>query len=482
MHRIIDDERISHSRRRLLLGSAAWAAAGAGAFAFQLHNLGAASFAASASARAATDYKALVCLFLYGGNDSGNTLIPYDQSEFNRYLIAREGSTARPYGVTRLRDDLLPIAAPAIADGRQFALPKEMSAFKALYDQGKAAVIANVGLLAYPITRQQYDSGTVAIPPQLFSHSDQANFWQSGVPSYATATGWGGRLADLMAAANASGQVSAAISAAGSNLWQIGDAVIPFPIDPDNGATALFGMDEAAYGTAMRKMLDANRSNLLEQEAVRVYRRSIAGEQAVGGAFAATAAIDAQFPRTAPSNVPGTANHWHRDLMDKLAATARMVASGPSLGIKRQVFFIGIGGFDMHNSLEHHAYALQAISDGLAAFHQAMVGLNMGEKVTAFTASDFGRPLQTNGTGSDHGWGGHHLVVGGAVRGGNIYGRMPTMDIGSQDYLGAQGHMIPSMSVDQYAGSLARWMGVLDSDLPLVLPNIRRFGALPALF
>jgi uncharacterized protein (DUF1501 family) len=480
--RIIDNDKISLSRRRILIGSAAWAAAGAGAFAFNLHNLAAASLAASASAKNVTDYKALVCVFLFGGNDSGNTLIPYDQNEYNRYLIAREGSTSRPYGITRLRGDLLPLAAASVTDGRQFALPKEMSAFKALYDQGKAAIVANVGLLAYPTTRQQYDNGTVEIPPQLFSHSDQTNFWQAGVPSYATSTGWGGRLADLMSAANASGRISSAITVAGNNFWQIGSSVIPFPLDTDGGAVALFSMEEAAYGNAMRKMLDASRSNLLEQEAVRVYRRSMAGERAVSEALEATTAIDALFPRTPPASVPGPARGWHEDLMGQLAMAARMVASGESLGLKRQVIFIGVGGFDMHNSLQHHAYALQAISDGLNAFYQAMNGLGLGNKVTAFTASDFGRPLQTNGTGSDHGWGGHHFVVGGAVRGGNIYGRVPTMNTGSQDYLGAQGHLIPSMSVDQYAGALARWMGVLDNDLPLVLPNVRRFGALPTLF
>jgi uncharacterized protein (DUF1501 family) len=167
----------------------------------------------------------------------------------------------------------------------------------------------------------------------------------------------------------------------------------------------------------------------------------------------------------------------HGEIMNKLSMVARMIAASGDLGLKRQTFFIGIGGFDMHNSLADHKYLLQAIGDGLAAFYNATVQLGVADKVTAFTASDFGRPLLTNNGGSDHGWGGHHFVVGGAVKGGNLYGKFPNGERNGPDSLGNQGHAIPTTSVDQYAATLARWMGVPDTDLPLVLPNIGRFGS-----
>jgi uncharacterized protein (DUF1501 family) len=468
---LLDNTNISLPRRRILAGSAAWLAggmSGAGSFALNMQSI--------AAAATPVDYKALVCIFLFGGNDSGNTVIPYDTAEYNKYLIAREGSVNRPYGITRLRSDLLPLAASNITDGRSFALPPEMSAFKGLYDAGKAAIVGNVGLLMQSTTRAQYESGSIALPPQLLSHSDQATFWQSGVPSYTTASGWGGRIADLIASANAGGRVSTAISVAGNNLWQVGNSVIPYPVDAVDGAVELFNMDNKGYGSAMRAMLAANRSNLLEQEVARVYNRSIGGEQAITAAMAATKDIDAAFPPETPAGVPGPGAGWHGDLMNKLAMVARMISARDILGMKRQVFYVSIGGFDMHNTLEYHRYALKAISDAMTTFYKTTERLGVERNVTTFTASDFGRPLQVNGTGSDHGWGAHHLVVGGDVVGGNIYGRMPTMDTRSQDYTNNQGTLIPTTSVDQYAATMARWMGVSASDMPTVLPNIGRFA------
>lgn len=469
MKRIIDDTGFSAKRRELLKGSAAWAAGSASAFAFNMQCM--------AQAANPTDYKALVCIFLFGGNDSGNTVIPYDQAQYNAYLTAREGSTSRPYQITRLRSDLLPIAAASVVDGRNFALPKEMSALKTLYDGGKAAIVTNLGMLAEPTTRSSYEGTSVEIPPQLFSHSDQTNFWQAGVPSYAIASGWGGRLVDLYASANANGRVSSSVSIAGTNLWQVGNQVIPFPIDAEDGAVELSSMDEAAYAKAMNAMWNATRSNALEREMVRVYRRSIAGAQAVSEALLAANAIDAQFPRSAPPEVPGPARGWHASLMSQLSTVARMISSRQLLGLKRQTFFVSIGGFDMHNTLEHHRYALQAVSDAMAKFYAVTELLGVSDKVTTFTASDFGRPLQVNGTGSDHGWGGHHFVVGGAVNGGNLYGTFPNMTMSGAQYTVNQGHLIPTTSVDQYAATMAKWFGVSASDIAqTVLPRIGRFA------
>jgi uncharacterized protein (DUF1501 family) len=464
-------------RRDLLAGSIA-ALAGS-ALPLKLH--AAAAAAGDGLAGSGNDYRALVCLFLFGGNDSGNTLIPFDQPEYDRYVIAREGSLARPFGITRLRSELLPLSATGLG-GRVYALPNDMATLKGLYDAGRAAVIGNIGLLAQPTTRAQYESGSVEVPPQLFSHSDQATFWQGGVPSYSNATGWGGRIVDLLASANQGGRVSAAVSLGGTNLWQVGTDVIPFPLDPVGGATRLSALNDADYGPAFQAMLNAPRTNRLEQELVRVYRRSIDGEQAVTEALAATAGIDALFDRNPPPGVPSGAGGWHRDLMGRLAMVARMIAAREQLQIRRQVFFVSIGGFDMHSSLADHRYALRAISDGLARFHQVLDQRGFGSSVVSFTASDFGRPLRTNGTGSDHGWGSHQFVVGGAVAGGNIYGTLPTLDLGGQQYTGPQGTLIPTTSLEQLVAALARWMGVSPGNLPLVVPNLGRFGPMLPLF
>jgi uncharacterized protein (DUF1501 family) len=469
MKRIIDDTGFSVTRRTLLKGSAAWAAGSAGAFAFNMQCM--------AQAANPTDYKALVCIFLFGGNDSGNTVMPYDQAQYNAYLTAREGSTSRPYGVTRLRGDLLPIATASVTDGRNFGLPKEMSALKALYDNGKAAVVANLGMLSEPTTRGTYEGGGVEIPPQLFSHSDQATFWQAGVPSYTASSGWGGRIVDLFAAANANALVSSSVSIAGTNLWQVGNQVIPFPVDAEDGAVELYSMDEAPYSKAMNAMWNASRSNVFEREVVRVYKRSVAGAQSVTEALLAASALDAQFPRSAPPEVPGPARGWHASLMSQLSTVARIISSRNALGLKRQTFFVSVGGFDMHNTLELHRYALQAISDAMAKFYAVTDQLGVADKVTTFTASDFGRPLQVNGTGSDHGWGGHHFVVGGAVNGGDLYGSFPTMSTGGPQYTGGQGHLIPTTSVDQYAATMAKWFGVSATDIAqTVVPRVGRFA------
>jgi uncharacterized protein (DUF1501 family) len=275
--------------------------------------------------------------------------------------------------------------------------------------------------------------------------------------------------------------VSPAISVAGSGLWQTGVDVTPFPIDPNNGAVELFSTGDADYGPAFGAMLSTTRTNKLEQELVRTYARSIAGERAITEALATTVSVGAMFPRDPPASVPGNASGWHRDLMNKLATVAQMIAASESVSVGRQVFFVSLGGFDMHGSLGDHRYALQAISDGLTKFYRVMNDLGFGSKVTAFTASDFGRPLRTNGTGSDHGWGGHHFVVGGAVQGGNIYGRAPTMDIQGPDYINSEGTLLPSTSLEQYAGAMASWMGVTTNP-ESVFPRQSRFGPALTLF
>ncbi|MEO6172796.1 MAG: DUF1501 domain-containing protein, partial [Arenimonas sp.] len=263
------------SRRRFLLGAAGGASAALGGFGFSLSGIAAAaSLGVKSATPIPTDYRAMVCFFLYGGNDTANTVIPYDQATYNQYVIAREGSLSRPFGITRLREDLLPISAASMTDGRSLAFPKEMNSLKKIYDRGKAAVISNVGVLAYPTSKTQYENETIELPPQMFSHSDHQRFWQLGVPNYTTRTGWAGRMGDLLAAANNS-NVSMCMSVAGNNTWQVGSSVLPYPISAEYGAPQFWSSWDTNRMNTMNAMNLQTRTNLLERQAARVYNRSI---------------------------------------------------------------------------------------------------------------------------------------------------------------------------------------------------------------
>lgn len=463
------------SRRRFLLGAAGGAGAALGGFGFSLGGIAAAAeMGIKASTPIPTDYRALVCFFLHGGNDAANTIIPYDQTTYNQYVIAREGSLSRPFGITRLRQDLLPISAASVNDGRTLAFPKEMLSLKKIYDKGKAAVVANVGVLSYPTSKTQYVNETVELPPQLFSHSDHQRFWQLGVPNYTTRTGWAGRMGDLLAAANNS-NVSMCISVAGNNTWQVGNSVLPYPVNSEYGAPQFWGSWDTNRMNAMNAMNLQTRTNLLERQAARVYNRSINAQMDMEGALNFALTLENFFPKNPVGFNPAMVGEYN-DVMQQFQMVARLIAAREVLGHKRQMFFVSLGGFDNHDSLADHPDRLKIIADGMAAFYQATALLGVDQNVMTFTASDFGRPLKSNGTGSDHGWGGHHFVVGGSVRGGNVYGRFPQMVINGPDALDNQGHLLPSTSVDQYAATMASWYGVSQTDLPIVIPNIARFS------
>ncbi|MGH8108789.1 MAG: DUF1501 domain-containing protein [Arenimonas sp.] len=463
------------SRRRFLLGAAGGASAALGGFGFGLSGIAAAAnFGVKATTPIPNDYRAMVCFFLHGGNDTVNTIIPYDQATYNQYVVAREGSLSRPLGITRLRSDLLPVSAASVNDGRTLAFPKEMNSLKKIYDAGRAAVISNVGVLSYPTTKTQYQNETVELPPQLFSHSDHQRFWQLGVPNYTTRTGWAGRMGDLLAAANNS-NVSMCISVAGNNTWQVGSSVLPYPISSEYGAPQFWGSWNTNRVNAMNAMNLQTRTNLLERQAARVYNRSINAQVDMDEALNFSMTLENFFPKN-PVGFNPALNGEYNDVMQQFQMVARLIAARDVLGHKRQIFFVGLGGFDNHDSLTDHPDRLKIVADGMAAFYQATAILGIDQNVVTFTASDFGRPLKSNGTGSDHGWGAHHFVVGGSVRGGNVYGRFPQMVINGPDTLDNQGHLLPSSSVDEYAATLASWFGVSQTDMPIVIPNIARFN------
>ena len=472
---MVQDESSLKTRRRFLLGAAGGAGAAMGGFGFSLSGIAAAAdMGTKATTPIPNDYRAMVCFFLFGGNDAANTIIPYDQATYNQYIVAREGSLSRPLGITRLRPDLLPITAASVNDGRQLAFPKEMASLKRLYDNGKAAVMTNVGVLSQPTNKTQYNTDGFQLPPQLFSHSDHQRFWQLGVPNYTTRTGWAGRMGDLLAAGNNS-NVSMCISVAGNNTWQVGNSVLPYPISSKHGAPQFWSSWNTNRMTAMNGMNLQTRTNLLEKQAARVYNRAANAQIDMDEALNFSLTLENFFPKNPAGFNPGL-NGAYNDVMQQFQMVARLIAAREVLGHKRQIFFVSLGGFDNHDSLVEHGDRLKIVADGMAAFYQTTVALGIDQNVTTFTASDFGRPLKSNGTGADHGWGAHHFVVGGSVRGGNVYGKFPQMIINGPDALDNQGHLLPSTSVDEYAATLANWFGVSATDMPIVIPNIARFA------
>ncbi len=403
------------------------------------------------------DYKALVCLFLNGGNDATNLIIPSDAATYATYAKARGDLAVAQAG-------LLPLAPRRYSDGRSWALHPSVPALRDLFSSGKLAVLANVGTLVRPTTLADYNSGR-NLPPQLFSHSDQALQWQSGVPDKPFETGWGGRLGDLVAALNSSNDISLAISLAGSNSFQRGVTVAPYTAGSFGVPQMNFGPGSPNLGTrtmTLRGLFANSPPHLLE---------------AAFGHITADAINDAETLNTILTNAPALRTPFPgSNIAAQLAAVAKLISVSPALGLKRQIFFVELGGWDLHAAqVTGHGPLLAQLANAMNAFYDATVELGVANQVTTFTTSDFGRTYIPNAGGTDHGWGNHQLIMGGAVQGGDIYGTMPSLTIGANDDTG-RGRWIPSTSVDEYSATLARWFGVSDTNLPVVLPNIGRFA------
>jgi uncharacterized protein (DUF1501 family) len=418
------------------------------------------------AAAAPSDYKALVCLFLQGGNDGNNLLIPSDTSGYEAYARAR-ANLALP------RSGLLAIT-PRTSDGRAFALHPAASALHGLFGAGQAALLANVGTLVVPTTKAQYQAGSVPLPLQLFSHNDQQAQWQTSVAEQRTLNGWGGRIADLIDAFNTNPAVSMSISLAGLNTFQVGRSVTPYAVTPAGvinftGSAAPGGSADAIRYHAHQDLFGRPVESLLDAAFAGITGDAIATAELVGRALAAAPGTATEFPTTSAGA--------------QLRAVMRLIAAAPALGLKRQLFFVQVGGWDTHadqldaahRTAGVHAQLLTQISEALHSFYRATVAAGVASQVTTFTASDFGRTFTSNGAGSDHGWGNHQIIVGGAVKGGDLYGRMPVLAVDGPDDIG-RGRWIPTTSVDEYAGTLATWFGVSATDLPLVFPNLARFA------
>ncbi len=419
------------------------------------------------------DYKALVCLFLAGGNDANNMIVPFDTAGYAAYnSVGGRGAIALP------RTQLLGIT-PKTSDGREWALHSSLNAdvantnnsgLKSVFDAGKMAVVANVGTLVVPTSKAQYNARSVPLPPQLFSHNDQQVEWQSSVPDKPFATGWGGRLADLTTAFNTSSNISMSISLNGQNSFQVGRNVVQFAVNPGGAVALSSSSGGTASGTNAASIRMRTQNELLRAQNANLFETAFAGM--TDNAISDSAMLSGILSGNAPFTTAFSASA----LGQQLRTIARLIAAAPQLGLKRQVFFARIGGWDLHDAqLGAHANLFADVSRNVAAFYRATVELGCADQVTTFTSSDFGRTYNTNGDGSDHGWGSHHLVVGGAVKGGDIYGQMPNLTINGPDDTG-RGRWIPTTSVDEYAATLATWFGVSATNLPVVLPNIGRFA------
>ena len=407
------------------------------------------------------EYRALVCLFLQGGCDTFNLLVPSGASEYAQYAATRAN-------LALAQNTLLPIT-PTNNAGIQLGLHPAVPELQALFQNGSAAFVANVGTLVQPATTKAMYNASLNMPLGLFSHSDQQEQWQTSAPDQRSAIGWAGRAADLLAQLNSLQTVSMNITLSGQNIWQSGQNVFSYTVASD-GAAGLTGyvpqfVNDSSVDQFRSAAVDGQLSqiytNVFEQTFVKSKKDAMSAYQLFQNATAPVMPGGVTFPAT--------------DFGAQLQMIAKAIAGRSALGATRQTFFVEYDGWDHHsNLLTGQAAMLPDISQSVNAFYSQMVALGIQNQVTLFTVSDFGRTLTSNGNGSDHAWGGNQFVVGGAVHGKQIFGQYPSLALNSTLDVG-RGRLIPTTSVDQYFAELAIWLGVSRASLPLVLPNVSRF-------
>ena len=402
------------------------------------------------------DYKALVCVFLFGGNDSYNMLVPRSNAEYNVYAASRQN-------MALAQGDLLAIN-PLTPDGADYGLHPMMSDIQTLFESNRAAFVSNTGPLVEPTTKDQYQNKSVLLPPQLFSHNDQQDQWSSLRGVAQSKTGWAGRLADLIRMNVADQQMATNASLFGSTLFQSADETVAYVMG-NSGPIPFTGFDDTAGGQAQRaafeQIINANYGSIYERGFAEVQRRAVASADLIGDALAGAPVLNTVFPNS--------------QLGRQLSTVAQLIAVRDQLQMQRQIFFVATGGFDSHDDqLANQPGLLGGISESMAAFYNATVELGVSDMVTSFTQSDFGRTLTSNGDGTDHAWGGNQLVIGDAVAGREMYGAYPILEINGPDDVGG-GRIIPTTSADQYAATLSKWFGIPDADLASVAPNIDNF-------
>lgn len=416
--------------------------------------------AMNAYAQSASDYKALVCVFLLGGNDGNNVIVPQAQAEYNAYKAIRLGLSLPDTSAK-----LLPVTDAAT--GLPYALSDGLAGVHPLWAQNKLAVVANVGMLVKPTTRAQYLANSVPLPTNLFSHSDQIGQMQSGVPSTGGGTGWAGRIADQAATMNGAASFPAGFSTSGPALFTTGNVVQSASLYPGFDLD-LYGMNfwpataATARKTALQELLTFDSGMALVQAANKV-RQDASALNAMLKDNSGTPALTTVFPGT--------------QIGQQMQQVANIIRLRNATGMKRQVFFCALGGFDTHGSQGWaHWDLLLQLGAAMGAFYQATTEMAIADKVTSFTLSEFGRSLQPSGSGSDHGWGNHHMVMGGAVQGGKIYGQFPVMALGGPNDSGNRGVWIPGVSTDQFGATLGSWFGLTPAQIAAVFPNLVNFS------
>ena len=407
------------------------------------------------------DYRALVCIFLYGGNDAFNMLVPRSPAEYAVYQQSRQNMSVD-------RDALLPIN-PLTPTGVDYGLHPAMSALQGLFEQGRLAFVPNVGPLIEPTTKTGYLDRSVRLPPQLFSHNDQQDQWQSLKGIDQRSTGWAGRIADLIRSGVADQQLATNVSLFGNSLFQSADETIAYVMGTTGPVEFTFfsnsgDPDDLLYQQrlAFERVINAEYDTIYERGFAGVQRRAVGTVDRVSDALSLAPELGTVFPAS--------------ELGNQLETVARMIAVRDELQMERQIFFVATGGFDTHDDqVLNQPGLLGGVSDAVSAFYDATVELGVSGNVTTFSASDFGRTLTSNGDGTDHGWGGISFVSGGAVAGRDLYGTYPDLALDSADDVGG-GRIIPTTSADQLAATLARWFGVDERDIPAVAPNIGNFA------
>lgn len=505
------------SRRELLKFGAAFSGVGAASsiFGLQLAAMG------SAAAQAApSDYKAIVCIFLFGGNDAHNSLLATDNDSWSRYWAARNtgvtpialmpvGAAPAPVGsvspitgrtvaanMPEAWGGVLPVASNIAnpvppgtnASSRTFAVHPALSDLVPIWNAGRVAAVANVGPLITPTSKTQYRNRSVPLPASLMSHNDQQSIWQAGAAEGAR-RGWGGLVADRVVGQNGGNAVFTAISTAGNAVFLAGQSVVQYQVTTGDApairitpatSSSLFGSSSGSSRLS-EIIRDSSPANYFMKDYSNRVVRSMDSTDALNTAFAQPSVAGVPAPSQLRNPISGV--NETNSLAVQLRTVARMIAAGPSLGLRRQVFFVSMGGFDNHD-VQNNAQPvlLNRLAHAMAYFDGVLGnlnGVNARDRVTTFTASDFSRTFTTNGDGTDHAWGAHHFVMGGAVQGGSVYGQYPTLgvDQGSfqnPDMLG--NILIPTTPVDTYAGTIARWFGASDAEIGAIFPNLRNFS------
>jgi uncharacterized protein (DUF1501 family) len=417
----------------------------------------------NAYAQVANDYRALVCVFLYGGNDGNNMVVPVQAAEYGVYA---QGRGAGAGGLALTQASLVPLAQ---SGGTRFGLHPNLAPLQQIWTNGDLAVLFNSGPLVQPVTRAQYRANRSTRPANLFSHDDQQEQMQTAFPNNQASVGWGGRLGDRLLALNAGASVPMNISVGGNDVFLKGQTVPAYSV-PAGGQFGLNGFNNSAQANARRNAMQQLFALDRQNEMVR------SASDAISSAINASTALNAVVNNNASLAAPAFQN-LNTGLSRQLFTVAKMIEGRAQLGLRRQIFFAQAGGYDNHqNQIADQGGRFNELWPALRAFYNALGALGVQNEVTLFTLSDFGRTLRVNDGGSDHAWGNHQLIIGGAVQGGATYGTFPNQALGGPDDTDSDGRWIPTTAVDQYAATLAKWFGVPDADIPAVVPNITRFA------